>query len=146
MAFNGKPRKYECLLSDKLYAEVLGMTRHKGGDLELQFISYSDGEEQIIKCTFASYVLIKFYEEMCEYESFIPHVKGDKGGYLQRFGAVLVYENSPYYANDVMGSFFSDGKLPTHYHIVTGDDIIDVLSYDEPTFELEEITTEADDK
>ena len=146
MSFDGKPKKYECLLSEKLHAEVLEITRRKGGDLQLQFISYSDGEEQIIKCTFASYVLVKFYEEMYEYESYVPHVEGNKGGYLQSFGAVLVYENSPYYANDVMGSFFSDEKLPTHYHIVTGDDIIDVLSYNEPAFELEGITIGADDK
>ena len=146
MSFDGKPIKYECVLTDKWYAEVLGITRCKGGDLEMQFTFYSDDEKQIIKCTFASYVLVKFYEEMYEYESYIPPVEGDEGGYLKRFGAVLVYENSPYYSDDLMGSFFGDEKLPTHYHIVTGDDIIDVLSYDEPVFTVGESTNGAGNK
>jgi len=135
MLIDGKAKKYDCVLSDLLYIEISSINRTEDGQVDIVFINRDNN--QLIRCNFNTYVLAKFYDEMYEYESFIPATgSGTTGGYLQKYGTVLVYENSPYCSQEKLGSLFDAAQgLPTHYHFVTGDDIIEILSFDKPRFE-----------
>jgi len=141
-----KVDSYSCVLTEERWInlELLVVNNVEGGSIEMSF-SMSDLSEKMadknVICKFDSYIFVNTLDEFYDTNE-VVYSNLDKDESIHgKFGPVAFYDRSPWIDKGDRVLLFDD-KLPRHYLFITSDDIVEILSHDEPVFTVVEKKSE----
>ncbi len=130
--------KYECEMSDAgvVYVEET-LINNSAGTIDISFYKQDSptSDETKFKCHFSSYSAVRILIEDCDIYQTTDNLPKQKN-HLSHFGNVVIFEESEFIQQYKKTTEYihNKQKKPKHFSIYAVEDIIEVLTYDEPVF------------
>jgi len=130
--------KYDCEISNigVVFAEETRIN-NSAGTIDITFCRQnpSDNVEVRFKCHFKSYSAVRILVEDCDLYQTADNLPKQQN-YLSFFGNVVIFEQSDFIEQYENTTEYIHNKQekPKHFSIYAVEDIIEVLTYDNPVF------------
>ena len=131
-------KSYDCVLTKESWISLDYLMIDSDGCVDLIFSPNELSEElkdKRVKCKFDSYIHLSVLDEFYDVDNVVYEGLSENESLQGKFGPIILYEDSPW-INRFDRHLFFDEKYPYHFLIISTDDVIEIISKDEPRFSI----------